>query len=153
MANIEKGEKVEELLEQEKQRIGNLAVPAEMEDRLKAALAKVPQKNPQRKSNFKLKVAAAILVFFLFSYNLDTFAYYGKQLIGYEKVMNGTLQELNEMGKGQSINKSHTFPNGVKVILDGIMLDDNNLVLFYRIQDPAGKVMEVYSDLRVSLTG
>jgi hypothetical protein len=153
MANFEKGEKVEELLEQEKQRIGNLAVPAEMEDRLKAALAKVPQKNPQRKSNFKLKVAAAILVFFLFSYNLDTFAYYGKQLIGYEKVMNGTLQELNEMGKGQSINKSHTFPNGVKVILDGIMLDDNNLVLFYRIQDPAGKVMEVYSDLRVSLTG
>jgi hypothetical protein len=127
MANLEK------ILEQEKQRMDNLAVPNEMEDRFRATLAKIPQRVPQKKSNFKLKVAAAILVFFLFSYNMDTLAYYGKQLIGFENVMTGTLQELNEMGKGQLINQSHTFQNGVKITLDGIMLDDNNMVVFYTI--------------------
>jgi len=146
-------EKLQLLLEQEKQRIAHLTVPEEMEDRLKAALAEMPERTLQRKSNFRLKVAAAILIVFFFSYNLDTFAYYGKQLIGYENVMNGTLQQLNEMGKGQIIDKSHTFQNGVKVTLDGIMLDDNNLVIFYTVQDPAGNVMEVDSDLHVSLTG
>ena len=148
-------EKLQRLLEQEKQRIADLDVPQEMEARLKEALAEAPQRTSRRKSPFsiRLKVAAAILLVFFFSYNLDTFAYYGKQLLGYENVMNGTLQQLNEMGKGQIINKSHTFQNGVKVILDGVMLDDNNLVLFYTIQDPAGHVMDVYQDLRVSLTG
>ncbi|HAE91530.1 MAG TPA: DUF4179 domain-containing protein [Tissierella sp.] len=60
--------------------------------------------------------------------------------------MDGTLQELNELGKGQSINKSYTFKNGVKVTLDGIMLDDNKLIAFYAIKDPSGKVQEISRD-------
>jgi len=147
MANLEK------LLEQEKQRMDNLALPNDLEDRLRAALADIPQQIPQKKNNLGLRIAAVILVIFLFSYNLDTFAYYGKQLIGYENIMNGTLQELNEMGKGQIINKSHTFQNGVSITLDGIMLDDNNMVIFYTIKSPEGNVMDVYSDMRISLTG
>jgi hypothetical protein len=43
MANLEK------ILEQEKQRIDNLAVPNEMEDRLRATLAEIPRRIPQKK--------------------------------------------------------------------------------------------------------
>ncbi|HHV65739.1 MAG TPA: DUF4179 domain-containing protein [Peptococcaceae bacterium] len=143
MGNIEK------LLDQEKKRMDNLAVPNDLEERLRSAL----ENTLQKKSNFKLKVAVAFLVVLLLSYNMDTLAYYGKQLIGFENVMTGTLKELNEMGKGQIINQSHTFQNGVKITLDGIMLDDNNMVIFYTIHSPEGNVMDVDSDLIVSLTG
>ena len=139
----------EELLDREKKRMDNLAVPSDLEERLRSTLENIPKK----KSKFKLKVASIILVFLLLSYNMDTLAYYSKQLIGFENVMTGTLQELNEMGKGQLINQSHTFQNGVKITLDGIMLDDNNMVVFYTIHSPKGNVMDVNSDLRVSLTG
>lgn len=44
---------------------------------------------------------------------MDTLAFYGKKLIGYESVMNGTLKELNQLGKGQIIGKSHTFSRGI----------------------------------------
>lgn len=145
MANIE------ELLDREKKRMDNLAVPDDIEERLRSTLENIPKK----RSKIRLKVASVILVFLLLtlSYNMDTLAYYGKQLIGFENVMTGTLQELNEMGKGQIINQSHTFNNGVKITLDGIMLDDNNMVVFYTIHSPQGNVMDVDSDLRVSLTG
>ncbi|NLM22363.1 MAG: DUF4179 domain-containing protein [Peptococcaceae bacterium] len=145
MANID------ELLGREKKRVDNLAVPNDLEERLRSALGNIHKK----KSKFKLKVASVIVVFFLLilSYNMDTLAYYGKQLIGFENVMTGTLQELNEMGKGQLLNQSHTFKNGVKITLDGIMLDDNNMVVFYTIHSPQGNVMDVDSDLHVSLTG
>lgn len=96
-------------------------------------------------------MAALIISVLLISYNIDTLAYYGKKLIGYENVMNGTLQELNELGKGQLIGKSHTFSNGIKVTLDGIMLDDNNMVVFYTIYSPHGNIMDVSSDVRVSI--
>lgn len=141
MTNIEK------TLDDKRKELEELEVPDELELRLKESLANISTK--KRRTNIKTKVAALIIVVLLIGYNADTLAYYGKRLIGYDNVMNGTLQELNELEKGQIIDKSYTFENGSKVTLDGIMLDDNNLVVFYSIYDPKGNVDDVFSDLGV----
>lgn len=141
--------KIERLLEEEKDELNNLNVPENMELRLRNTLNNIPNKKTK---SIRVRVAALIIVVLLIGYNIDTLAYYGKKLIGFDNVMNGTLRDLNELGKGQLIDKHYTFNNGVKVTLDGIMLDDNNMVVFYTIYSPDGKVMDVNSDFRVSIT-
>lgn len=142
---------MEKLFNEEKDKLDKLEIPDDIESSLRNTLNNVP--NMKRKS-IRGRVAAIIIVVLLLSYNIDTLAYYGKKLIGYENVMYGTLQELNESGKGQSINKSYTFKNGVGVLLDGVMLDDNNMIVFYTLKDPQNDVMETYSNFRRSaITG
>ncbi len=135
---------IERLLTESKEELNSLKIPEDIEHRLRDALDNIP--NKKRRFNIKGKVAALIIAVLIIGYNADTLAYYAKKLIGYDNVMDGTLQELNELGKGQSINKSYTFKNGVKVTLDGIMLDDNKLIAFYAIKDPSGKVQEISRD-------
>lgn len=128
---------IDELLNDEKRKLDNLKVPTTMEDRLRSSLDNTPTK---KKKSIRARVAALIIVVLLFSYNVDTLAYYGKQLIGYENIMDGTLSELSQLGKGQIVDKTYAFKNGAKVTLDAIMLDDNNLIVFYSIYDPKGDV-------------
>lgn len=139
--------KLDKLLNEEKENLDRLSIPEDMEERLRSALNNVPSK---KKKRFQIRVAAIIIVLLL-SYNIDTLAFYSKKLIGYDDIMNGTLQELNEMGKGQVINKSHTFKDGVSVVLDGVMLDDNNMILFYTIHDPYGDVQN--KNINISIGG
>lgn len=134
--------KLEALLTEEKEKIEQLEAPADLEERLKAAIYNKSQKKP-KKTKWKLQIAAAILAILFIGYNADTLAFYGKKLIGYDDVMNGTLRELNELGRGQIIEKSQVFKNGVTVTLDGIMLDDNQLLAFYSIKDPTGNIESV----------
>jgi hypothetical protein len=54
--------------------------------------------------------------------------------------MNGTLKELNELGKGQIIDKSYTLADGISLTIDYVMLDENQLLLFYTVKDPSGHV-------------
>lgn len=135
---------IDRLLNEEKDKLDKLEIPDNLESRLRDTLNGIPDK---KRKSFRGRVAAIIIVVLLMSYNIDTLAYYGKKLIGYENVMSGTLQELNELGKGQSINKSYTFKNGMEVLLDGVMLDDNNMVVFYSIKDPNKDVMEAYDNM------
>lgn len=128
---------LEKLLNEQKIKLDKLEVPTNMEDKLRSSLNDIPTK---KKKSIRTKVAALIIVVLLLGYNMDTLAYYSKQLIGYENIMDGTLSELNKLGKGQIIDKSYTFNNGVKVTLDGVMLDDNNMIAFYSIYDPSGEV-------------
>ena len=136
---------IEKILSEDKSELDNLKLPENMESRLRDALNNIP--NKKKRLSIKGKVAAIIIAILLIGYNVDTLAYYAKKLIGYDNIMNGTLQELNELGKGQIIDKSYTFKNGIKIILDGIMLDDNNLITFYTIYDPSGNVQEISRDL------
>ena len=131
---------IEKLLNENSQEINNLKTPDEMESRLYNAL-KENRKAPKLHS-WKLKVAVFLLSFVLVGYNANTLAYYAKNIVGYDNVMNLTLQNLNEQGRGQVIDKSYTFENGVKVTLDGIMLDDNQLLVFYTLTD-TDKQMEI----------
>lgn len=126
---------VEDLLKAKKIEIDKLDVPDELESRLRSALNKT-NKHRGPKKHWIAGLAAVLVFILLAGYHSDTLAFYGKKLIGYEGVMNGTLQELNELRKGQSIGKSYHFENGMTLTLDGIMLDDNQLLAFYSIKKP-----------------
>ncbi|TGE35209.1 DUF4179 domain-containing protein [Desulfosporosinus fructosivorans] len=129
---------IEDILRANKARIDQLEVPDELEARLRDALTR--KHASSFKGRVRIYVAAMIVTLVMLTSNYDVIAFYGKQLLGYEQIMNGTLQQLNELGKGQTIGKSHTFNNGVSLTLDYVMLDENQFLLFYTIKDPSGFV-------------
>nr|WP_300003400.1 DUF4179 domain-containing protein [Tissierella sp.] len=143
MKNIDKE------LEKAKIELDNLEVPDELEARLKMSLDGV--KTKKRRSNHKGLILAAALALFFIGYNADAISYYGKKIIDYESVMTGTLKDLNELGSGQTIDKSYTFKDGIRVTLDGIMLDDNNIVAFYTIDNKKAPGNPSPRDISVSL--
>lgn len=134
--------KIEEMLKDKKLQLEELEVPNELEERLRGALDKVESKR-KSKSKLIVKIASLIIAVLLIGYNSDTLAFYCKKLIGFDEVMTDTLKDLNELGKGQIIDRSYTFKNGVKVTLDGIMMDDNQLLMFYTIKDPKGNIDDI----------
>ncbi len=141
--------KIEIILRNRKDDLANIEVPSELEGRLRKALDnKIVVK---RRKFIGLRIVAVSLIILLLGYNFDTLAFYGKKIMGYDDIMNGTLKELNELGQGQIIDKSYTFKNGITIILDGIMIDDNQLLAYYTIQAPKGNVNEIVT--RVKLEG
>ncbi|SHN78841.1 DUF4179 domain-containing protein [Desulfitobacterium chlororespirans] len=140
---------VEELFEEGKAQMDRIQVPDELEMRLRNALEKAePKPKPlsfyQRHAR-QFKIALVLVLALLIGFNYNVIASYGKQLFGYDQVMDGTLRELNELGKGQLIGKSHTFSNGVSLTVDYVMLDENQLLLFYTVKAPAGDVTNALS--------
>ena len=132
--------KVEQILTEQKAAFDQVQAPLELENRLRNALRRSSARR-KTKEKFSAKVLVASLVLFiLVGLNFETLAYYGKKLVGYDQVMNGTLQQLNQLGKGQLIEESYTFKNGVEVTLDGVMLDDTQLIVFLTEKDPQGEV-------------
>ena len=131
---------IELLLKEKKEELEKLEIPIELETRLNKALNS--QKPPRKKQGL---IGVALIMLLLFSYNFDAIAYYGKQFMGYDEVIHGALKNLNEMGQGQVINKSHIFSNGIEVTLEGIMVDDNQLIAFYSIKDERGNIDDVRS--------
>jgi hypothetical protein len=133
---------VEKMLSDKKLEIDNMPIPKELEARLRGALGKrTVEKRSQNR--WRTKVAGILIAAVILGYHIDTLAYYGKTLIGYDEIMNSPLKKLNELGKGQVVGKTHTFTNGVTVTLDGIMLDANQLLAFYTIKSPDGNIDEV----------
>ena len=142
---------IDKELEKSKKQMDNIEVPDELEAMLRSSLDGVKAK--KRRFNYKSIIVAAALAVFFIGYNADAISYYGKQMIGYESIMTGTLKDLNELGSGQSIDKSYTFEDGTRVTLDGIMLDDNNLVTFFTVYDNEGYSKDDYASINVSLEG
>lgn len=134
--------KIEKILKEKKLEIDSLIVPDELEARLRNKLIEKPSKKTI-KNMWKIKIAALFIAVILISYNIDILAFYGKQLTGYNELMSTTLKELNESGKGQIIGKDYKFKNGITITLDGVMIDDNQLLAFYTIKDPNKKVHEL----------
>lgn len=136
---------IDEILSKEKTKIDNVKVPEEMEQRL---ISSLNNKKHSKKSKHILKIALYVMVILLLIYNIDVLAFYGGRLIGYNQIMNGTLQQLDEMGKGQIIGKEYQFKNGIIINLDGIMIDDNQLLAFYSIIYPNENI----SDFNINLS-
>lgn len=134
--------KIDEILNSGKIELDQQKVPEELESRLYNALQNKSVVKRQ-KSSWKLKLAVLAMAFVLGTYHMDTLAFYGRELLGFDHIMNGTLKELNKLGMGQSIEKSHTFSSGAKVTLNGVMIDDNQLLAFYTINSPEGDVEEL----------
>lgn len=139
---------VESALMHKKEELDSMKAPAEMEALLRQALK-------GRKRHVVYKPAAAILIAaLLITYSFDSLAYYGKKFTGYDQIAVGSLKQLNEEGRGQEINKSCTFSNGVEVIIDGIMFDENELVAFYKVHS-SGKLQDIlnYNLPRLHVSG
>lgn len=130
---------IEDIFKAKKLPITEMDVPEELEGRLRNALNK--KKRSRFGNRFRVYAASIAMVFILLlSLNYDVVAFYSKQILGYDQVMNASLKQLSELGKGQPIGKSFTFDNGVSLTVDYVMLDENQLLLFYTIKDPSGHV-------------
>ncbi len=128
---------VEKLLQNQKAKLDEQTAPPELEETLRKALQRAPKKPfPQR--GFKFSLVAAILLLVLTGYHYDAFAYYGKKILGFDGVINGTLKELNDDGKGQVIDKSYEFSSGTKLTVNGLMVDENRMVVYYTLSNPDG---------------
>ncbi|MGE4282286.1 MAG: DUF4179 domain-containing protein [Clostridia bacterium] len=144
--------KIEDMLKINKTEIDNINIPESLEVRLRNAL-KTKKVNKRKDASWKSWAAVAVIAILLTGYHFDTLAYYGKKLMGYDQIMNGTLKELNELGKGQVIGESYTFKNGITVILDGIMLDENQLIAFYTLKNSQGNIEDVNFSPFLSIEG
>ena len=141
---------LEQLLYEEKERFDNIQVPNNLGEKLKMAL---DDRSSNRKRRPYLMTAAIVVIIFLLSYNMNTLAFYAKKFVGYDNVMSEGIQDLNSSGRGQIVDKTYSFDDGVSVTLDGVMLDANNLVLFYTITDPNKNVQDVSSRMRMQVLG
>lgn len=133
---------VEERLAQQKLSMDNLEIPEDFEARLRRAV--YDRAMLKRGRVRKMVLVAACILLLIIASQSDTLAYYGQRLLGYDQVMNGTLQELNKLGKGQKIEQSYQFKNGPLLTLDGVMLDDNQLIAFYTIKGSAADFEHIY---------
>lgn len=130
---------VEEELNIKKKELMDISAPENMEKRLRNVLYS-ERAEKKGSSIYRWPVnhrvlAAALLVFiFIFAFNYDVFAYYGKKILGYDNVIYGSVRDLNNLGMGQEINKSYRFKNGLLVTVNGIMMDENKLIVMYSVQ-------------------
>lgn len=132
---------MEKLLMEEKHKIDQKQTPPELEDRLRAALFK--KENARKKYKFPpiwKTVAAILLLSMLVTYNYQALAYYGKKIIGFDDVVSGTLQQLNEAGMGQVVDESVELQDGVTFKVNGVMTDENRMVLYYTITSNKGNI-------------
>lgn len=53
-------------------------------------------------------------------------------------MLEGTLQQLNEQGMGQSIDKKTTLADGTELTINGIMADANQFIVYYTLINPKG---------------
>ncbi|MEW9122614.1 MAG: DUF4179 domain-containing protein [Thermotaleaceae bacterium] len=125
---------IEELFQKKQSEVNSLQAPPQLEERLRNALSTKKRKKGNR------WIAVILIGVLLFSYHFDAIAFYSKKILGYEEIMSETLRDLNELGAGQDVNKSYTFKNGMVVTIEGIMVDHSQLLLFYTIRDPKGKI-------------
>lgn len=143
--------RVEEQLMDEKKRLDSITVPEDLEARLKNALNKVPQRS-KRKAPLWLTAVVALLFVSIIGYQYNAFAYYGKKIFGFDEVMTGTLKQLNNEGMGQIIEKQTKLKDGTDFIINGIMTDANQFILYYTLKNPKGIDEDMSFDLS-KLTG
>ncbi len=140
--------KVEDLLLKRKLEIDQLEIPEKLEMKLRSSLDNL-HLNKGIKNKWRINALVLFIVVILIGYNINTLAFYTKRIVGYDSLMDDSLKRLNDNGKGQIIDKSHTFKNGVIISLDGVMVDDNQLLVFYTMKDPKGNIDR--SDLHLDL--
>lgn len=130
---------VEQQLREAGKRLEAITAPDDMEARLRSALDQARPVRPKHRVSPIWKVAAVLLLVTAITGNqYNAFAYYGKQLLGFEELTTGTLRQLNEQGMGQVIDKHFRLADGTDLTLNGMLSDANQLVLYYTLANPAG---------------
>ena len=122
-------------LDEKRIELEQLQTPADFEARLRSKLAEVPSK---KKRMSPWLIAVAILCIAFASWNYPALAFYGKTLFGYEELMTESIQQLNEEGYGQQVNKSIKLEEVITI--EGIMSDLNQFELYYSIEGDSNAV-------------
>lgn len=130
---------VEQRLREAGKRLEAITAPDDMETRLRSALGQAAPMRRRRRMSPLWKMAAILLLVTAITGNqYNAFAYYGKQLLGFEELTSGTLRQLNEQGMGQAVDKHFRLADGTDLTLNGMLSDANQLVLYYTLANPAG---------------
>lgn len=137
---------VEELLSEEKKRLDSITAPEELEMRLRSALDRTSPPRRKKIAPIWKIAAAALLLMVIVGNNYSAFAYYSKKIFGFDEVMSGTLQALNEDGMGQIVGKGMKLADGTDLMINAIMTDANQFIMYYTLSNPNG-VEDSTSDL------
>jgi hypothetical protein len=129
---------VEERLADEKKRMESITAPEELEMRLRNVLNTATPNRTKRIAPIWKIAAVAIIFMVIVGNNYNAFAYYGKQILGFDEVINGTLKELNEAGRGQIVDETATLADGTELTINGMMSDANQLIMYYTLSNPNG---------------
>jgi len=137
----------EEQLRKLRENYNNHLPPEDFEQRMRTALASAaPRKKLLLPSLFARKLGyslASILLILLLlgSLNYNALAYYGKKITGYEALVSEHIAALHEAGEGQQIDKTVTLNDGTLFIVDALVSDENQFILYYRLTNPQGVPM------------
>ena len=123
-------DKIQKILQDEKQAIKQLQAPNELESRLTQALQTKEKINKQKKFNWIISVASVLFIVIISS-QYQVIAYYGKKLTGYEQLTNQTLAELNEQEYMQIVDRTYELNDGTAFTIDGIMTDENQSIIYF----------------------
>ena len=118
-------------LDEKRKEFDQIQAPSNFEARLRSKLADIPSKK-KRLTPWLIAVAVFCLAFA--SWNYSALAFYGKTLLGYEDLMSESIQQLNEDGFGQSINKTVQLDDETKLKIEGVMSDLNQFEIYYAIE-------------------
>ncbi len=129
---------VEKRLAEAKKHIDSITAPEELEMRLRSALNTTTPKNTKRIAPIWKVAAVALFFMVIVGYHYNAFAFYGKKLLGFDEVINGTLKELNDEGMGQIVEKKTELIDGTDLIINGMMTDANQSIVYYTLTNPNG---------------
>ncbi|WP_246945380.1 DUF4179 domain-containing protein [Bacillus pinisoli] len=138
--------KVEQQLHEAKNKFNDIEAPPELENRLKQALeTRIQEPSGRKVSSVWLSLTAAILLIIFAGYHYNALAFYGKKILGFDQLIDGTLKELNEEGRGQIIEESFSLHDGTVLTINGLMMDVNRMIMYYTLTNPNG-IEKAYSD-------
>lgn len=118
-------------LDEKRKEFDQIQAPSDFEARLRSKLADAPSK---KKRLAPWLIAVAVFCLALASWNYPALAFYGKTLLGYEDLMSESIQQLNEDGFGQMINKTVKLDDETTLKIEGVMSDLNQFELYYAIE-------------------
>ncbi|KGM45281.1 DUF4179 domain-containing protein [Neobacillus niacini] len=140
---------LEKRLAEEKKLIDSIQAPSELDARLRTALHNTPEKTKRYAFSWKTAVIALFLIILMGS-QYNAVAFYGKKLLGFDEVINGTLKELNEKGMGQIVEKRTELEDGTELMINGLISDSNQLVVYYTLYNPKGIRTSTSESFRLS---
>lgn len=132
--------------------MNTVQAPSELEGRLRSALERVPTKkrNINRAITWVASSAAALLLI-VGTYQYPAFAYYGAKLLNKSDLGYLSFSEVAEQGYGQTVNKSKTLDDGTVITINGVIADDNALLMYYTIDRPAGSIFNESRSFRYNV--
>ncbi|KGE17671.1 DUF4179 domain-containing protein [Paenibacillus wynnii] len=143
---------IEERILEHKQTLNIVQAPSELEGRLRNALENVPTK--KRKVNRAMTwvaSSAAALLLIVGTYQYPAFAYFGSMLFSKNELSSLSFSEVAEQGYGQTVNKSKTLDDGTVITINGVIADDNALLMYYTIDRPAGSIFNESKSFRYNV--